>query len=225
MSDDSESMDCAPFVEAISAIVDGERPGVDPHLVDAHVDRCPDCAEYRRVAERTRRGMRILAAEPETDVAHTIRSKVSIADRAGALKIPLVLLFVVAVEVIVVSAIDLFSASGDPAAIHSTRHLSAFTLAYGVLLLLVVARPARARTALPVAGVLAGALVITAIADLVVGRIPLVGEALHLPEVVSVVLIWLLAVPVERRPRRRRLEHDDPSSDPLRLVPVEHDPH
>ena len=48
---------------------------------------------------------------------------------------------------------------------------------------------------LPVAAVLAGALVITAVVDLVDGRVPLVGEAQHLPEVVSVVLVWLLAVP------------------------------
>ena len=52
---------------------------------------------------------------------------------------------------------------------------------------------------LPVAAVLAGALVITAVVDLVEGRVPLVGEAQHLPEVLSVVLIWLLAVPSPRR--------------------------
>ena len=38
---------------------------------------------------------------------------------------------------------------------------------------------------LPVAAVLAGALVITAVIDLVERRIPLVGEAAHLPEVVE----------------------------------------
>ena len=52
---------------------------------------------------------------------------------------------------------------------------------------------------LPVAAVLAGALVITAVVDLAQRRVPLVGEAAHLPEVVSVVLVWLLAVP-SRRP-------------------------
>ena len=57
---------------------------------------------------------------------------------------------------------------------------------------------------LPVAAVLAGALVITAVVDLVDGRIPLVGEAQHLPEVLSVVLVWLLAVPAPRRSARRQ---------------------
>ena len=53
---------------------------------------------------------------------------------------------------------------------------------------------------LPVAAVLAGAIVITAVVDLVEGRVPLVGEAWHLPEIISVVLVWLLAVPAPRRP-------------------------
>jgi len=47
--------------------------------------------------------------------------------------------------------------------------------------------------------VLAGALVITAVVDLVEGRIPLVGEAQHIPELLSVVLMWLLAVPAPKR--------------------------
>jgi len=31
------------------------------------------------------------------------------------------------------------------------------------------------------------------------GDVPLVGEAQHLPELLSVVLVWLLAVPAPRR--------------------------
>ena len=51
---------------------------------------------------------------------------------------------------------------------------------------------------LPVAAVLSGALVITSVVDLSQGRIPLVDEAAHLPELVSVVLLWLIAVPTRR---------------------------
>ena len=71
------------------------------------------------------------------------------------------LLAVVAVEIIVVSVPALL---GDEQATspHAARHLGAFAVAYGVGLLVVVARPARARTMLPVAAVLAGALVISA---------------------------------------------------------------
>ena len=103
-------------------------------------------------------------------------------------------------------------------ATHSARHLGAFGVAYGVALFVVVVRPARARSILPVALVLAAAQVITAIVDLATGRIPLVGEAGHVPQIISVVLIWLLAVPSTRRSRvrskpegRPHLEVVDPS--------------
>ena len=107
------------------------------------------------------------------------------------------LLAVVAVEIIVVSVPALL---GDEQATstHAARHLGAFAVAYGAGLLVVVARPARARTMLPVAAVLAGALVITSVVDLTQRRIPLVDEAAHLPEVASVVLVWLIAVPSRR---------------------------
>ena len=83
--------------------------------------------------------------------------------------------------------------------VHATRHLGAFSVAYGVGLLVDAVRPARARTMLPVAAVLSGALLVTAIVDLLQGRVPLLGEATHLPEMISVLLIWMLANP--RRPR------------------------
>ena len=63
-------------------------------------------------------------------------------------------------------------------------------------MLVVVVRPARARAVLPVALVLAGALVITAIIDLVDRRIPLTGGATHLPELLSVVTPGLLTRPI-----------------------------
>ena len=47
--------------------------------------------------------------------------------------------------------------------------------------------------------VLAGAQVLGAIVDLATGKIPLVGEARHLPQIISVFLIWFLAVPSTRR--------------------------
>jgi hypothetical protein len=69
---------------------------------------------------------------------------------------------------------------------------------------------------LPVAGFLAGALVITAVIDLLNGTAPWNGEVGHLPEVVSVVLVWLLAVPAPRR--RRRVATDDLRPTGLRVV-------
>ena len=85
---------------------------------------------------------------------------------------------------------------------HEARHLGAFSIAYAVALLVVAVRPARARTVLPVAAVLAGALFVTAVVDLATGTVPFINETLHIPELLSVLLVWLLAVPSPRRPVR-----------------------
>jgi predicted anti-sigma-YlaC factor YlaD len=203
MASDFNTMSCADVQEAISAIIDDEHAEMDPTAIDAHVSACAHCAAFRQSSIDARRRLGLRVVDEPDDLHHRIAPLAAVADRAGSWRVPRVLLFVVAVEVLVLSTVDMVSADGSASQVHDSRHLSAFTLAYAVLLLVVVARPARARTALPVAGVLAAALAITAIADLVVGRIPLVGEALHLPELLSVLLIFLLAVPGPRRRARQ----------------------
>jgi predicted anti-sigma-YlaC factor YlaD len=187
-------MTCDRWRGAISARADGERLGVDERLLDAHVRRCSACRQFACAP--------LTVAEPAgtrpTELPRRIARLSAAADRAATWSIVRVLLAVVAIEIIAVSIPPLL---GDERATstHAARHLGAFAVAYGVGLLVIVARPARARTMLPVAVVVAGALVIGAAVDLAQRRVPLVDEAAHLPEVVSVVLVWLLAVP-SRRP-------------------------
>jgi predicted anti-sigma-YlaC factor YlaD len=199
-TNDSDNMTCDQCQDAISAMADGEDPGVLPGDVDGHLAGCTRCRAFREAVERSSGGALSIAPEMP-DLSRAVTKRVAIADRAAAVSITRVLLAVVAVEILVLSVPNL--AAGDevgPSA-HDSRHLGAFSIAYAVALLAVVVRPARARTVLPVAAVLAGALVITAIVDLVNGNVPLLGEALHLPEVLSVGLVWLLANPPRRRPR------------------------
>lgn len=192
-------MDCQRWRDAISARLDGEDTGVDPALLDAHLARCPGCRAFETEAGRARRGQRVGVAPAVPDLSRRVRKAVAVADRAGRWSIVRALLIVVAVQIVAFSLPALVLGDEQDTSSHAARHLGAFTAAYGVGLLVVAVRPARARAMLPVAAVLAGALVITAIVDLVDGRIPLVGEAQHLPEVLSVVLVWLLAVPAPRR--------------------------
>ena len=138
------------------------------------------------------------------DLSQRVSRAVAAQDRARRPAVRIVLA-VVAIEIIALSLPALVLGDEADTSAHGARHLGAFTVAYGVGLLVVAARPARARTMLPVAGVLAGALLITALVDLANGRIPLVGEARHLPEIASVVLVWLLAVPRGVRVRSRPL--------------------
>lgn len=136
------------------------------------------------------------------DLSKAIARLNAAADRAAHWSVLRVVLAVVAVQVIAFSLPALVLGEEHDTATHAARHLGAFEVAYGVALIVVVVRPARARSILPVALVLAGAQVIAAIVDLANGRIPLIGEARHLPQVVSVFLIWLLAVPSGRPGRR-----------------------
>jgi hypothetical protein len=133
------------------------------------------------------------------DMARPLVKLNAMADRAASWNIVRVLLAVVAFDVMFFALEALVLANETDATAHAARHLGAFSFAYGVGLVVVVVRPARARTMLPVAAVLAGALFITAIIDLLNGTVPLTGETTHLPELISVLLIWMLAVPSRRR--------------------------
>lgn len=203
---------CEWWLEAVSALADGEDPGIDARLVEAHVARCSRCWALRDRLDQLPGRERPGPAEPMPDLSRRIVALNAVADRASRWAIVRWLLAAVAMVIIVLSFRSL-AAEADIGSGHSMRHLGAFTLAYGVALLLVVARPARARTVLPVAATLAVALAISGVVDIVDGRVPLASEAmLHLPEIISVALIWLLAAPSRLRdgPSSRR-DHEPPS--------------
>jgi predicted anti-sigma-YlaC factor YlaD len=192
-------MSCERWRDAISAQLDGEDPGVDGALVTAHLARCAGCRSFAASAADARPSQRVGIAPQVPDLSRQVRKAVALADRAARWSIARALLALVAVQIVAFSLPALVLGDEHDTGSHAARHLGAFATAYGVGLLVVAVRPARARAMLPVAAVLAGALVITAVVDLVEGRVPLVGEAQHLPEVLSVVLVWLLAVPAPRR--------------------------
>ncbi len=155
------------------------------------------------------------SADEIPDLSRRVTKLAALADRAGRWSIVRALLIVVAVEIIAFSlpALVLGDEQGRPT--HAARHLGAFTAAYGVGLLVVAVRPARARHAPGRRRARRrardhGARRPLRRAD------PLVGEAQHLPEVLSVVLVWLLAIPSPRRPAPRRAART-----PLTAVPDE----
>jgi predicted anti-sigma-YlaC factor YlaD len=188
-------MTCERWREAISARADGEDAALGRRMLDAHLRRCPGCRRFAAAVPMAVVGRP--ASVPPDELPRRIARLTAAADRAATWSVARALLAVVAIEIVVVAVPPLL---GDEQATspHAARHLGAFAVAYGVGLLVVVVRPARARTMLPVAIVVAAALAIGAIVDLVQRRIPLVGEAAHLPEVVSVALVWMLAVPSRR---------------------------
>lgn len=197
LSVETELPPCAVWQEALSATLDGERAAVDQGLLEAHLASCAECANYRDFAHALRRGQ-IGLAETVPDLAPHVAKQAMVGSSSPMWRVSRAVLAVCALEVIVFSVGDLAGSN------HDARHLGSFSVAFGVALLAVVVRPARARMMLPVAGVLAVALTISAVVDVIAGRLPLVTEARHLPEIVSVVVLWLLAAPVRERRRHTR---------------------
>ncbi len=213
ISDDLALVTCQAIRDAISARVDGEDPGMAMRVIEAHLRSCDNCRQFQAAAD-TRWIGGVSSASQLPDLSRRVPKLVALADRASTSSAIRAVLAVVAVQIIVFSVPNLAAPDSSGANAHDARHLGAFTIAYAVALLVVVIRPARARTVIPVACVLAGALVITAIVDLVNGNVPFINETLHLPEIMSVGLIWALATPTGHRPRA----HDQPAPPRLTVV-------
>ncbi len=192
-------MTCQPWQEAISAVADGEAAGVEERLLESHLARCPLCRRFQADVNQSARAGRVRPAEAMPDLAPRVVKLNATADRAshwGPIRAALAL---VALLIVGLSLPALLLGDEAATSAHAARHLGAFSAAYGVGLLVVAVRPAKARAMLPVAQVLAGALLVGAVVDILNGNIPLTGESTHLPELASVALIWLLAIPAPRR--------------------------
>jgi predicted anti-sigma-YlaC factor YlaD len=197
-------MSCDPWIEALSALADGEEPAIAPRLVRRHVESCDACRSFEHDLAATRTSFRIAEATPVPDLATNVVKANAVADRSSRWFVIRAMLGLVAAQIVALSVPALLLGDQSGASPHGARHLGAFSVAYAVGLLAVVVRPARARTMLPVAQVLCAAIVISAIVDVLDGSVGLGGEVAHIPEVVSLVLVWILAVPTWRaRPAGR----------------------
>jgi predicted anti-sigma-YlaC factor YlaD len=196
-------MSCDAWQNAISAIVDGEPTEIDPQLVDAHVRGCAACASFRDAAHLMRRHGALQPAPEVPDHSRRIVKAHAVADRRSGWGIARLLLAAIAMQILVLASPALVLGEDAHSSAHEARHLGAFTAAYGVALLVAAIRPSRARTIFPVACFVAAALAITAVVDIASGDAPVLQEALHIPEILGVVLVWLLTIPAPRRRFRR----------------------
>jgi len=187
-------------------MADGEDPQVDPELVAHHLTKCPSCRRLDHDIRQLRRTTRVRPAPVMADISSRVVKANRVEDPRSRWVALRGLLVVVALQIVVLAAPALFLGDEAGAAPHDARHLGAFSIAYAVGLLVVAIRPARARTMLPVAQVLGLAIVISAVVDIADGSIAAASEIGHIPEVLSVAIVWLLAVPATGRrtqPSRR----------------------
>lgn len=188
-------MTCDPWLEAISARADGESPTIDERLLDSHIATCASCRAFADDIHDLRRAAGVDIAVPVLDMTGRVVKAARLADRTSVWWVLRLGLGVVSVQVIVLCAPALFLGHSAGSDAHSARHLGSFAVAYAIGLLVVALRPAKARGMLPLAAALAGCLAITAIIDISDGRVPAVTEFHHIPEIIGLVLVWLLARP------------------------------
>ncbi|MFZ4520000.1 MAG: zf-HC2 domain-containing protein [Microthrixaceae bacterium] len=180
---DPREPDCDEVRAAMSAALDGEDPGLSRAQVRRHLDGCPAC---RRVADDMDR----LAGAP--GLPERVAARAAELDRGGVWWVLRALLALVALGYLV-TAVPEVLLSNDPHHGHLAHHLGIFEAAYGVTLLFVAARPARARALVPFTVVLAVGMVAFAVVDVANGEAFPLSEMSHLLEVAGLVLVWLLA--------------------------------
>lgn len=187
-------MTCDPWLEAISARADGEPIAIDERMIDNHLASCASCRAFADNLHALRRAS-VGVAAPMPDLSGRVVKAARLADRSSVWWVLRLGLGVVAVQVVVLSTPALLLGHESGSDSHTARHLGSFAIAYAIGLLVVALRPAKARGMLPLAAALAGCLAITAVIDIAEGRVPAVAEMHHVPEVVGLVLVWLLAIP------------------------------
>lgn len=189
----AESGSCEAIIEAISASADGEDSDLDRSMVDVHLAACASCREFDRSVRGSQRSMVLSAAPALVDLSGELVRRNARRERTRNWGIARILLALVAIAILALSLPELLLGEDGATSSHDARHLGAFTMAYGIALLVIVLRPSRARAFLIVTTLLALSLLITACVDVANGSTPLVGEIIHIPELLSLYLVWHLA--------------------------------
>jgi predicted anti-sigma-YlaC factor YlaD len=188
---------CERCRELLSARLDGETSPLEDAAIDRHVDRCAPCASHasslRRLAGSGHAAAPGVAANALLDrLGWSPDAEAPVWARYGLLTIALA-------EIVL--AIPQLLAHGKGLFVHDLHHLGAWDLALGVGLLVVAWQPERARGLLPTAGALAVGMAITAVVDIVDGKVPPWSEAHHVLEIAGVVCLWVVGRSFRLRPR------------------------
>lgn len=202
-------MDCERAREAISALVDGEDPGVLRAAVDAHVDRCPGCRAWHEDVTGLARATRVAPADPVPDLTDTILASANpralsasspaqstgywpkVRRRSAARHARLALTFVGLFQLGLAVPALLFGAD-VAASLHVAHELASWEVALGVGFLVAAARPARAYGMVPLVAVLVACLLSTTALDVVDGHAG-AAESLHVVELLGLAFLWSLA--------------------------------
>lgn len=176
----------------ISAGTDDELNRDEQLLLDSHLDGCSSCRTYGDVVASLTRTMRLRSVESERDFVVRVmtRSRPARLGRGGWLRPALAWC---GVMVVVQSVRPLVFAEIDGTPTHIARHVGASSLALAIGLLYAAWRPHRAFGLLPFVGALLASTVVSTVLDTVDGNRSALAEAVHLIEMVGLILLWMVA--------------------------------
>jgi predicted anti-sigma-YlaC factor YlaD len=198
-------MNCMQIHRAISARLDGEEPGVDDSIVDAHLATCASCRQFAHDAELVHRSVRLAPAPVIPDLTPGILAAIGaedtrVADAEPTTKLALRwLLVAIAVAQIAVAIPALVFGTDAGLPVHAARHLGSFDVALAVGFLYAAWKPSRIPGLLPVVAALVACLVGSSFFDVAAGDTAAFGEVQHVLDFVGLAVVWLLSRPAARR--------------------------
>lgn len=184
-------MDCELARELLSAQLDQETTEVEAQRANVHLGECRTCQQWWSEVGAVNRLLWVRVAEQVPDLATAVLARAH-PPRAGRGQwVRYTLAAVAATEIIL--AIPRLLLGIGAASIHDARHAGSFGIAVAIGLLYVAWRPSRAFGILPIVTALAVTMGVTAVIDVVSGRVSTLGEAHHLLELSGLILVWMLA--------------------------------
>jgi predicted anti-sigma-YlaC factor YlaD len=189
-------MTCAQMRIAISALLDGEDPGIPRQQVRGHLASCPGCRDWQSSAQDA--AAQAVGQVPEPpDLTERVLAALPAPPRArppllgeGPLRILRLALAVSAAAQLALAIPLLFSLAS--AGGHQAREMASFDVAVAVGFLVAAVRPGRAAALVPVALALVLCLFASAAVDVARESTQLAQEAGHLVVVLQAGALWLL---------------------------------
>jgi predicted anti-sigma-YlaC factor YlaD len=198
-------VNCDDARETVSAAADGEASAAERSALHEHLGGCADCRAFLRRVGRVDRMARVRPAEPVPDLVARVTGGAGPARLGrGSWMRPALAWVAVVLAGQNVPALVLGETAGADS--HLARHLGAFGVALAIGFAYVAWRPHRAIGLLPLVAALVATMVASTAFDLLGGDRSPLAEAVHLPELAGLALLWMIAGSPGWRGRSGRVE-------------------
>ena len=212
-------MTCIEVRDALSALLDGEDPGVDEAAVRRHLADCSGCADWQRQWHAVAGRSRVASADAVPDLSDRILRAIQ-ADRPERQQgwqvslrrwptvglsqwQPRAALALVGLAQLAIAAPMLVSGHDHAAPEHVAHELGSFAVALSVAFLAAAVLPRLALGTIPVVGVTVAFITLTAAGDVVSQQAELHDELPHLLLLIGFLLLCRLAAGSSTRPSAR----------------------